>query len=870
MKHSRLHLNIRLVTLGLIFLSLFGYLVYGLYDLSVTHYAAYQAATASTSVVTTYQSGSRGSITDRYGNVLAYDETCYDVMFYRDPDKTSTVDSARYTQSLIEAIRIIEEGGGTVENSFYIVMNNDGTYYYDFGVTSELAIASRKKNFVEACRFSNPDLTAEEAYLILRQSWQIPDDMDFEQASKIMSIRQEAVLNSWHAYEGVVVAKNVSLSVVTELDMLQSELVGIETQMSGSRVYPYKEVAGQVVGYMQKQVTTNMEDIGFSFEEDFAEFTDKEQTQNLLELGYSYSDKIGVAGIEKSCEGYLSAHLTERQGTRVIEKTRTGSVVEVLSTTAATGGMNVQLSLDIELQQVCEEALAENIAATNEKQLEKIQNNYSKYEKLRENPEESIQRAETGAIVVMEVNTGKVLAMASSPGYDPNMFTDGIDSEEMEYLFGDDSNQPTLNRAIAIRTAPGSIFKMATGFAGLMEGVITTDTRITDRSPYYYFYNDPTTKVEANAPSCWVSNTSRHANLDLAHALAVSCNYYFFTVSDMVGIDRLNYWAGELGLSGTTGVELPGELSVQIGGQSVRYDNTRTLSQQSSSIPRLIYNQIAAHLRVILEEAGIDATYEELTHCAERLLELQDGTQTEHGEDIRRILYEELNIPMGISLLHTNWVVQISVWLEELRWKPTYTIQSGIGQGVMLLTPLSVVRYISTIANRGTVYKASIIDSIYNSDGTLYKTVEPEIESQVEAPDEYWDILYEGMADVVSAEEGGTAAAAFSRTFRDTYLKRMVGKTGTAQTATTSATNIDIENTAWFVAVYPKEDPQIAMVVYIPNGLSGSSNAVAIEKVVTWWFENRYTEPETTANTVVEEQPPAILPEEQELPNNGE
>lgn len=841
MKNPRLHLNLRLALLGLVFLFLGAYLVYGLYDLSVEHAVSYQAAVATTSKVTTYQSGSRGSISDCNGNILAYDENSYDVMFYRDPDKTTPVDSARYTNALIEAISIIEAGGGTVENGFYIVMDNDGTYHYDFGVSSELAIASRKKNFVEACRFSNPELTAEEAYLILRKSWQIPDDMPFEQAAKIMSVRQEAVLNSWHAYEGVLVARNVSLSVVTELDMRQSELVGIETQMSGSRVYPYKEVAGQVLGYMQKQVTTNMGDIGYSFDKDFAGLTEQEPTENLLQLGYSYSDKIGVAGAEKSCEGYLTAHLTERQGTRLIEKTRTGSVVNVLSTTAPKGGMNVKLSLDIDFQQVCEEALRENIEATRLKQQERIQKNYARYQKLRENPEEDIQTAQTGAIVVMEVKTGKIKAMASNPQYDPNVFTDGVDEEEMQTLFGENSNQPTLNRAIGIRTAPGSIFKMATGFAGLMEGAITIDTLISDRSPYYYFVSDPTVKVEANAPSCWVGNTARHANLDLAHALAVSCNYFFFTVADRVGIDRLNYWAGQLGLSGTTGVELPGELSVQIGGQSVRYDNTKTLSQQSSAIPRLIYNQIAAHLRTIMEEAGINATYEQLTHCAERLLELQDGTRTEHGEDIRRVLYEELNIPMGISLLHTGWVVNISVWLEELRWKPTYTIQSGIGQGVMLLTPMSVARYISTIANRGTVYKASLLDSVYNSDGTLYKTIEPEIDHVVEAPAEYWDLLYEGMEDVVSAEEGGTAAASFSREFRDTYLKRLVGKTGTAQTATTSAVNVDIENTAWFVAAFPKEDPQIAVVVYIPNGLSGSSNALAVERIATWWFENRYT-----------------------------
>ena len=300
MKNPRLHLNLRLALLGRVFLFLGAYLVYGLYDISVEHAFSYQAAVATTSKVTTYQSGSRGSISDCNGNILAYDENSYDVMFYRDPDKTTPVDSARYTNALIEAISIIEAGGGTVENGFYIVMDNDGTYHYDFGVSSELAIASRKKNFVEACRFSNPELTAEEAYLILRKSWQIPDDMPFEQAAKIMSVRQEAVLNSWHAYEGVLVARNVSLSVVTELDMRQSELVGIETQMSGSRVYPYKEVAGQVLGYMQKQVTTNMGDIGYSFDKDFAGLTEQEPTENLLQLGYSYSDKIGVAGVEKS------------------------------------------------------------------------------------------------------------------------------------------------------------------------------------------------------------------------------------------------------------------------------------------------------------------------------------------------------------------------------------------------------------------------------------------------------------------------------------------------------------------------------------------------------------------------------------------
>ncbi len=868
-------LNVRLLLIALLLLAMGGYLCWGLMKLSVEETESYQAAVRATSIVTTYQSGTRGTITDRYGNVLAYDETTYNVKFYRDPDKTSPVESARYTHSLMEAIRIIEAGGSTIEENFYIKLNNDGTYRYDFGVTSEAAIASRKKNFVEACRFSDPDITPERAYLILRESWQIPDDMPYDEAKKIMSIRQDAVLNSWHAYEGVVIAYDVTLSVVTELDMLQSELIGVQTEMSGRRIYPYKDTACHLIGYMSKQVTTDMTNLGYNYDS-FAPFVGGEATNNMLQLGYSYSDLIGVAGLEKSCEAYLTSHLISRQGTTTIEKTKTGSIVDVLGKTVPQGGLTVRTSLDIELQQVVEKALVHNIEETYYAQEKKISKEYKRYSKLRDDLD-SIAKAQTGAIVVMGAQTGEVLAMASYPTYDPNLFTDGVDSQELEMLFGDDSNQPTLNRAIAIRTAPGSVFKMATGFAGLMEGAITTTSTISDRSPYYYFVDDPTTKVTANAPSCWTTTPWKHSNLTLSRALAVSCNYFFFSVADRVGIKKLAYWAGQLGLEGTTGLELPGELAVQVGGQAARYDNTKTLSQQSSSIPRLIYNEIYALLKRIVKEVGRDVSDETLTSCATRLLKLQDGEQRERGDDIRRILNEELNIPLGISLLHTDWIVTISTWLEELRWKPTYTIQSGIGQGVSLLTPVSVARYVSTVVTRGDVHKATLLNAIYYPDGTLYEKCDPTIVNHVEAPEEYWDALLTGMAGVVSPEDGGTASSVFSKSFSNTYLKQIVGKTGTAQTSANN--NVDIENTSWFVAVTPREDPQIVVVVLIPNGLSGSASHVAVEDIVSWWYENRANEeqlsaeqPETAIDPELEEllQPDEEIPEEQEpLPEAG-
>lgn len=831
-------LNTRIWMLIGIFVVMLGVLLIFLDKLAIRETEAYTAAVQQTTEVTTYQSGSRGMITDRNGVVLAYDETTYNVLFYRDPSNRTPIDSARYTNSLIEAIRIIEEGGGKTIDTFYINMLSDGTFVYDFRTSDPSVAASRKRNFVDACNFSNPDLSAEEAYRILRNSWCIPDTMPFDEAKKIMSIRQEAVMNSYRAFEGVRIAYDVSLAVVTELDMASDRLTGILTEKSSYRVYPYGHTASHIIGYLSKQVTKDMTSIGYSYE-DFAPFDAKaKETNSMLELGYSYNDLVGVAGVEKTMEAYLTPHLYGRLGTTRILKNKRGAIVETLDSTQPTDGMNVQLTIDIELQKVCEKALIENIAETRKKQEQRIESDRGKYERLTNGNPENIKLAETGAIVVMNVKSGELLALASYPDYDPNMFTDGIDDQEYEQLFGAQSNQPTLNRAIGIRTASGSVFKMATGFAGLMEGKLSTTETISDRSPYYYFVDDPTTKVEQNAPSCWTSNPANHANLTLSRALTVSCNYFFYTIADRVGIERLNYWAGKLGMQDTTGVELPGELSVQIGGQKARYDCEKPLSEQTSALPRMIYNRIYNLLKSIRDQREMEISDDKLKSCADRLLRLMDGEQRERGAEIREILKEELNIPTGVSYTHTSWIVSISTWLEELRWKPTYTIQTGIGQGVMLVTPISIARYVSTIANRGTVYRTTVLKEVDRSDGTVYFRNQPDAVESIFAPDEFWDAILEGMKGVVSPEDGGTASSVFSMAFsHNGYLERISGKTGTAQTSATN--NIDIENTCWFAAITPREDPEIVIVVFIPNGLSGSSGAVAIERIVTYWYERQ-------------------------------
>jgi penicillin-binding protein 2 len=182
--------------------------------------------------------------------------------------------------------------------------------------------------------------------------------------------------------------------------------------------------------------------------------------------------------------------------------------------------------------------------------------------------------------------------------------------------------------------------------------------------------------------------------------------------------------------------------------------------------------------------------------------------------------------------------------LSELQWKPTITVRSGIGQGVTLVTPVAVARYASAIANRGTVYDVHIVDRILDSEGKLVKEIEPSVYNRIGAPEEYWDAIHQGLRGVMSPEDRGTAAGAFTPEFEeDGYQDLIIGKTGTAQT--TTANQVDIENTSWFITFTPKDKPEIAIVVSIPNGYSGSSSAPAVEEIVRYYIDkSRSSAPE--------------------------
>jgi len=211
-----------------------------------------------------------------------------------------------------------------------------------------------------------------------------------------------------------------------------------------------------------------------------------------------------------------------------------GTVTGETVTEEAIQGSNVVLTIDAKLQTVAENALKRNI------------------EKIKKGGFGKKYNAEGGSVVVLDVNSGEVLAMASYPDYNPDSWVGGISQKEYNKI---KENNALFNKSISGAYAPGSIFKMVTAIAGLESGAINTTEMINDTGVYR--------KYRDYQPVCWyyTSYHRGHGYVNVSRAIEKSCNYYFYETADRMGIDNLNKYAKYFGLGSRTGIELPSETS---------------------------------------------------------------------------------------------------------------------------------------------------------------------------------------------------------------------------------------------------------------------------------------------------------------------
>ena len=228
--------------------------------------------------------------------------------------------------------------------------------------------------------------------------------------------------------------------------------------------------------------------------------------------GLKSGDIVGQAGIEKVYNSLLMGS----DGAKRVVVNSVGREIRVLDEDPPTEGKRLQLTIDADLQKSVEDAFKAS--------------------------------GFNGASVVLDPSNGDVLAFTSIPAYDPNDFAAGVDRATWAAL-NTDEERPLNDRAIQGRYSPGSTFKMAVALAGLEEGIITPDFHAHCAGHANFYGRDF---------KCW--KKGGHGSIDLRHAIEQSCDVYFYTVGNMVGVDKINKWATLLGLGVKSGIDLPNEV----------------------------------------------------------------------------------------------------------------------------------------------------------------------------------------------------------------------------------------------------------------------------------------------------------------------
>ena len=298
-------------------------------------------------------------------------------------------------------------------------------------------------------------------------------------------------------FEYVRIASDVPEDVARLIDEESRDLPGVDVTVEERRQYEYGPLLSHVLGYTGPVTADDLE--------------------SLTDEGYLNDDQIGKTGVEATFEDPLRG----TYGSQEVERDGTGRVTRTIAIgQQPEPGNSLELTLDVQIQKEAQEALDWATGIVN------------------------LQR---GVVIVMNPQTGEILAMVSNPTYDDNLFARGISNDDYQNLIGD-PNRPLVNFGISEQYPPGSTYKLVTGAGALMDGIIGPTTQLQTEAyleigPYKY----------------WDWNRRGFGLLDVTGGFAASSDTFFYQLAGRLGADRLAHWANDFGFGQKTGVDLPGE-----------------------------------------------------------------------------------------------------------------------------------------------------------------------------------------------------------------------------------------------------------------------------------------------------------------------
>lgn len=445
---------------------------------------------------------SRGDLLDRDGNVMVGNRASYNLVF----NNFVLMSSGSANEHLLRLVQLCRELNIEYEEHFPVTWERPYEYIHEEFDSGWYTHFQDYLNYNEI----DSDISAPRLIRTLREDvYNIPDEWSDADARAVLGLRFELALRAditnLPSYVLIEDVADDQLNAIMELN-----IPGLDAEVSTVREYKTKYLA-HILGAMV-QISAD----------DWPEYKEK---------GYAMDAYVGDSGLEKAFEHYL--HGTDGQLQRTVDSD--GNVISERYTKLPVAGYNVETTLSLRLQVAAEDSLAyyiENMRAM----------------ASADEGGGSGADAEGGAVVVLEVGTGEVLACASYPTYDLARF------RESEYYaqLNSDKLTPMFNRALQAEYPPGSTYKMCTAIAGMENGAISRYTTIVTKGIYTKYASSGIT------PTCLVYSRRRavHGALDVAGALSVSCNYFFYEVGDMLTNEQLDATAKALGLGEPTGVEV--------------------------------------------------------------------------------------------------------------------------------------------------------------------------------------------------------------------------------------------------------------------------------------------------------------------------
>ncbi len=922
------HVKHRLFVVTVLFLVLFGILIYRLFDLQIVNGKKYQESFTYKSVKTVAVKATRGNIYDCNGKLLAYNEASYTLSYISGTDLTEAAAAKETTSNelrndiVYKTILILEQNGDKMSVSLPLKLTSKGFEFTVSGNTLNTFLMNvYGASSVDSLTEEQASSTADDIFKYMRGKdlFNISETYSDEAALKILAVRYEIWLNRYQQYMSVQLADGISEESYAAIKENSDELLGMEVSVESHRVYNDSVYFAQIIGYIGNISNEELEKYNETLD-------DSEK--------YSANDMVGKMGLESEFESYLRG----KDGYQKMYVDNMGKVIEVIDSKDPVAGNDIYLTIDSDLQKYCYNALETEIASILLAHIKNVttstdkddipitdvyfalfDNNVISIDDLAAKDASELEQSVNSYFQSAKQNTlsrlDDILNVSHTPLHDLTLQY----QDYMEFICEQLSEMGIYNPSKIDKSDAAYVSYINNSISlceylkyAISQGAIDI-SGISTKSDYYdtdEIYNVLTEYILKE----FENNTSFDKLVfkymiisgELTGSQVINLLYDQGILNMATDADYSDYKAGVMGsydfickkiknleitpamlaldpCSGSIVVTNPNNGTVKAMTSYPSYDNNRL----TNMIDADYYSKITTdkttpmYSRATMQQTAPGSTFKMITAFAgmnESVIGVNDVIQTKgyfdktetpakcwiypsaHGtigiskaiEESCNYFFYELGYRMATKDTGTYSDITGVERLQEYAGmfgfdstsgielpesKPQISdadsIRTAIGQGTNNFTATQLARYVTTLANSGTCYDLSLVSEIKDIDGNVVYKNEHKVHNQLDFPAEQWNVVRQGMRQVVSVHTSSSALI-------NQINVAVAGKTGTAQQSEARP------NHALFVSFAPYENPEVTVTSVIPFGYS-SGNAVELSGLVYAYLYD----PDVLENTTI-------------------